>query len=141
MRTGIFGIVDDASAEKGTIASSQGRPRLTPAPRRSVLREIAGFRVLTASVAPSDASSGYGPATIVAGFPTGSARCRASLSRLDFGGAPSCASSKAGTLGGGGGGGVPKIASRIKAPRKTGLVRYGYDDTARTAGMPSRPPR
>src|SRR5207245_2489148 len=48
MRTGILGILDEASAEEGTIASSQGRPRLTPAPRSSVLREM-----LTASVAPS----------------------------------------------------------------------------------------
>src|SRR5260221_3306188 len=50
MRTGILGSLDEASADEGTIASSQGNARLTPAPRSSVLREI----VTASSVAPSD---------------------------------------------------------------------------------------
>ena len=36
---------------------------------------------------------------------------------------------------------MPKIESRIQAPRKTALVRYGCDDTASTAGMLNNPPR
>src|SRR5882757_8567334 len=40
MRTGFFTACDCARAVEGIIASNQGRPRLTPAPRSSVLREI-----------------------------------------------------------------------------------------------------
>ena len=72
---------------------------------------------------------------------TGLARCWVSISRTVFGVSAEACFSSAGTSAGGGGGGVPRIDSRIQAPRSTGLVRYGYDETARTAGIPSRPPR
>src|SRR5690349_9546001 len=68
------------------------------------------------------------------------ARCWVSISRMDLGSVDACFSS-AGTSGGGGGGGVPRIDSKIHAPRSTGLERYGYEETARTAGIPNKPPR
>ena len=71
----------------------------------------------------------------------GFARCCVSRSLTDFAVPLLCSPSNAGTSGGGGGGGVPSIESRIQAPRRTGLVRYGYEDTARTADIPSNPPR
>src|SRR5260370_32268915 len=71
---------------------------------------------------------------------TGLARCCASRS-LKLWDDALFASSNAGTSGGGGGGGVPSIASSIHLPRSTGLVRCGYDDTARIADIPNRPPR
>src|SRR5688572_22747928 len=65
MRTGLFSCVDDANARVGTIASSQGRPRLTPAPRRSVLRDNKDLRVVTVSIAPS-ARAEMGSAALLA---------------------------------------------------------------------------
>src|SRR5437588_7579367 len=62
IRTGGLAAADWASAEEGIIASSQGRPRLTPAPRSSVLRESPDLRVLTVSLlfAPRRAHSLFG---------------------------------------------------------------------------------
>ena len=36
---------------------------------------------------------------------------------------------------------MPRMESSIHAPRSTGLVRYGCDETANTAGIPNNPPR
>ena len=71
----------------------------------------------------------------------GFVRCSSSRSRTVFGAAASWFSGNSGTPGGAGGGGLPSSASRTHLPRRTGLVRCGWDETARTAAMVRMPPR
>ena len=54
-------------------------------------------------------------------------------------GLPRTSSFRMPTFGGGMAGGVPRMRSRIHAPRSTGAVRFGYAVAISTAPLPSRP--
>ena len=71
----------------------------------------------------------------------GLARCRSSISRTDTRRRPVLSSSVVFTSGGGGGTGAARMLSSSHLPRMVGDVRVGYDVTARTLALPSRPQR
>ena len=71
----------------------------------------------------------------------GLARCRSSISRTDTGVPAVLSSSVVFTSGGGGGTGAARMLSSSHLPRIVGDVRVGYDVTASTLALPSRPQR
>src|SRR5438105_15399127 len=68
-------------------------------------------------------------------------RCLSSISRTDDGLPVLLSSRFVFVFGGGGGGGAARIFSRSHLPRMVGAVRSGYDVTASTLALPSRPHR
>ncbi len=68
-------------------------------------------------------------------------RCCSMIARMVLAFSPSLFSWNASTSGGGAAGGVPRMFSRIHAPRITGAVRFAYDVDSSTPPFPSSPQR